>query len=87
MNQKNAGNQTSMRFSILQNDSGIGDRSNGTLAYRSEFFMYIYETTRSSSGSTYREVINEYSLAESDDYIILNSTPLNMDNCPLTRKN
>ena len=84
---KNAGYQTSMLFSW----KGYVDRL-GNISYNSDVYMYLYNKNGQTiiqdgvkSRIADQERLYEYSLVESENYVILGK-PLNQDNCPLSRK-
>lgn len=51
---------------------------------KSDIYMYTYEVGRNPVNDIER--IYEYWLEESDDYVILNTSPLTMENCPMSGK-
>ncbi|KAA2438325.1 hypothetical protein F2X94_15615 [Alistipes onderdonkii] len=76
---QNAGYQTSMILSWVYYTGRDGRQLS-----KSDIYMYTYEVGRNPVNDIER--IYEYWLEESDDYVILNTSPLTMENCPMSGK-
>lgn len=86
---KNAGYQTSMLV-VWTSYLGYVD-SDGKRPMQTTSQMDTYWFTP-ASGSGYRyspsvESVKEYRLGESNDYVIVNTSSINQDNCPMSRRN